>query len=497
VKEVLLNLLSNAAKYTPAGFIRFAAAARREEGGKVLLAFEVRDSGIGIRQEDMGALFVDFSRAGDERVSKIQGTGLGLSITRAICRAMGGDVAVESRYGEGSVFTATIRQGVADEAPLGEFTEGAEPPMPIGPRAFAAPGFRVLIVDDSATNLKVAVGLLAPYRVQADTCPGGPEAIELVQRNEYGLVLMDCLMPGMGGAEAAAAIRALGGAFGKLPIAALTADAAEGARERLLGQGFDDFLSKPIDASELRDLLGRWARAPKGDAAQGDAALGGPAGTGVLGVRGIEGLDVAGGMANAGGAGAYADLLGTYCREARGRMDALRAGGGADIKSFVTNVHALKSASANIGAAEISVAAALLEAAGLRGDAAYVGESAAGFRDGLAALVERIEGALAADAAGAAGSGSGAGRADAAKTGMDPAGAEAVALAALANLRDALEAEDVDLADRLMEELSAAAPGAPDTETRKLLSRVARLALTSDFQEAARAVAGFLRGPGE
>jgi HPt (histidine-containing phosphotransfer) domain-containing protein len=218
-------------------------------------------------------------------------------------------------------------------------------------------------------------------------------------------------------------------------------------------------------------------------------------------------LDAAKGVANAGGARRYMDLLETYCREARGRMDALRTGDGeADLKDFVTNVHALKSASANIGAAEISVAAALLEAAGLRGDAAYIGESAARFRDGLAALVERIEGALAAaaavtaevgaDAAGAAGSG--AGRADAAKTSVDPAGAEAAALAKLAALQDALEAEDVDLADRLMEEISAAAPGALgapgalDIGTRELLARVAELALTSDFQEAARTVAGFI-----
>jgi HPt (histidine-containing phosphotransfer) domain-containing protein len=223
---------------------------------------------------------------------------------------------------------------------------------------------------------------------------------------------------------------------------------------------------------------------------------------GVLGVRGIEGLDVAGGVANAGGARRYMDLRETYCREARGRMDALRTGGGEadrkDVKDFVTNGHAIKGSSANRGAAESSAAAALLEAAGLRGDAADVGESVGGLRDGLAALVERIEGALAVGAAVTAEVV--APPADAAGSGVGRAGAEAAGvLAALANLRDALEAEDIDLADRLMEEISAAVPGAPGTETRELLSRVAALTLTSDFQEAARAVAGFIgfiRGSG-
>jgi CheY-like chemotaxis protein len=121
------------------------------------------------------------------------------------------------------------------------------------------PGFRVLIVDDVASNLKVAEGLLAFYEMSVDTCLSGNEALSMVQENDYDLVLMDHMMPGMDGIETTAAIRALGGKFEKLPIAALTANAIIGMKEVFLANGFDDFLSKPIVIPKLNQLIERWA----------------------------------------------------------------------------------------------------------------------------------------------------------------------------------------------------------------------------------------------
>ena len=473
VKELLLNLLSNAAKYTQHGFIRFAAHSQRE-GDRVLLTFEVSDSGIGIKPEDMGTLFADFSRVEDRYTTGIQGTGLGLSISRAICREMGGDVVAKSQYGVGSIFTATVRQGIADPAPMGGFVEDR---APFGEGAwtadFAAPDFRVLIVDDIATNLKVAEGFLAPYHIRTDTCLSGVEAIQLVQEKEYDLVLMDHLMPEMDGVEAAAAIRALGGSYEKLPIAVLTANAVAGMKDYFLNTEFDDYLSKPIETPKLRELLERWIPAWKRVApfearAMPEKIVGGDH----LGE--IEGLDTTKGMANAGGSlWSYMEVLEIFCRDANERIGLLTADcARGDTKRFITNVHALKSASASVGTVGVSEAAASLEAAGLRGDMGHIQESVDNFRADLADIVGRIEDVLEADAAQKTGEG-------------DTERMDSAATLGLKMLKDALEREDVGLADHLLEELSAMRLGG---EARDLLSRVSELSLMSEFQDAAKEI---------
>jgi len=256
VREILLNLLSNAVKYTEQGFITFTARCRRESEDSVTLIFKVADSGIGIRREDLPNLFADFSRANDKRASAIEGTGLGLSITRQLCRAMGGDVTVESEYGAGSTFTATIRQSAAaDSAPMGALGGKMALRTDSASAAFIAPDFRVLIVDDNSANLKVAVGLLAPYEMKVDACQSGTAALALVQKNEYDLVLMDHMMPGMDGVETLAALRSLGGRFEKLPVVAFTANAMTGMREFFMEKGFDGYLSKPIELPKLNELI--------------------------------------------------------------------------------------------------------------------------------------------------------------------------------------------------------------------------------------------------
>jgi CheY-like chemotaxis protein len=250
----MLNLLSNAAKYTERGFITFTARSRRESGDSITLIFKVSDSGIGIRREDMGRIFTDFSRGGDKRVSVIEGTGLGLSITRQLCRAMGGDVEAESEYGVGSTFTATIRQSATDSFPMGTLGSKIAMRTENGAATFSAPDFRILIVDDNAANLKVAAGLLVPYNMDVHTCQSGEEALAQVQKYEYDLVFMDYMMADMDGIETLAAIRAFGGRFEKLPVVAFTANAMSGMKEFFLEKGFDDYLSKPIELPKLKEL---------------------------------------------------------------------------------------------------------------------------------------------------------------------------------------------------------------------------------------------------
>jgi signal transduction histidine kinase/CheY-like chemotaxis protein len=257
VRQVLLNLLSNAVKYTPQGCIKFSARGEISGPQKLKLAFGIEDSGTGIAPGDIPNLFGDFVRVNEKRNAGIEGTGLGLAITRRLCRAMGGDVVVTSEYGKGALFTATLEQKFSDPAPMGAITSSAARKGRGSHIRFTAPGARILIVDDVATNLKVASGLLAPYGAQIDVCGGGGEALALVRAHSYDLVLMDHMMPGMDGIEATERIRKLPG-LRSLPIVMLTAGAVIGMREMFLSKGLDDYLSKPIELAKLNEIMEKW-----------------------------------------------------------------------------------------------------------------------------------------------------------------------------------------------------------------------------------------------
>jgi CheY-like chemotaxis protein len=260
VKQVLLNLLSNALKYTREGSVTFTVSGVKRDEDRILLSFEVADTGIGIRQEDMEKLFGSFSRVNASKNQGIEGTGLGLAISQNLCRLMDGEITVRSVYGEGSVFTALIPQGIVDGQPFRYWDEETEAGLQgIKKRIieFTAPRARVLAVDDSAVNLTVLKGLLQPYRMRIDFCRSGEKAVDLVRQHSYDLVFMDHMMPGMDGVEAVAAIRK-GEGGSAVPIIALTANAIFGMREMFLENGFNDYLSKPIDMAELDKLVAIW-----------------------------------------------------------------------------------------------------------------------------------------------------------------------------------------------------------------------------------------------
>ncbi|MDR2434220.1 MAG: response regulator [Treponema sp.] len=502
MRQVLLNLLSNAAKYTRQGHIIFTVDVEEYRESSLVLKFEITDTGIGIKPEDMGKLFGDFSRLDGLANQGVEGSGLGLAITRNLCHIMGGDVTVQSEYGEGSTFTAYISQEVRDKTPFAEvvkpetmkaliyetreiygnsivcsidnlgvscklvaeteefvralevehfdfifaasflFKEAqgeiqkrnitttlvllaeygevtterhvrfiAMPTHSIsianilnrveelrgysedednaGIR-FTAPDARILMVDDIKTNLDVAEGLLAPYAMKIDSCLSGREALGLVQENNYDLVLMDHMMPGMDGIETAGAIRALAGeSFQKLPIVALTANAIAGMRDMFLEAGFNDYISKPIEIAKLDTIIARWIPAEKQIKSGGIVKRETFSGeTGIV----IPGVDAAKGIAMTGGTEAgYKKVLAQFYRDARERLSLLQAPPDeAVLPIFVTQTHALKSASATIGAAEVSAEAAALETVGKAGDIRTISETLPGFRKHLTELIEAI-----------------------------------------------------------------------------------------------------------
>ena len=250
VRQILLNLLNNAIKYTPTGFVSFVVRGTAIDADHVTLTIDIADSGRGIKEEDIERLFDDFTQLDLVKNKRIEGTGLGLAITQSLVQAMGGDISVKSKYGEGSTFTVTLPQEVSRK----EMFDSK-----ITVSMFKSPDARVLVVDDVVINRTVAKGLLAIYEVQVHTCESGEDAVETVKAKEFDLVFMDHMMPGMDGIEATAAIRGLEGErFQKLPIVALTANAISGVNEMFLKNGFNDYLSKPIDTQKLNAILEKW-----------------------------------------------------------------------------------------------------------------------------------------------------------------------------------------------------------------------------------------------
>jgi CheY-like chemotaxis protein len=258
---------------------------------------------------------------------------------------------------------------------------------------FTVPGARLLIVDDMFTNLKVAEGLLAPYHAMIDTCLSGSQAVELVKRNDYDIVFMDHMMPEMDGIETTAYIREWEestNAKRRVPIIALTANAVSGMREMFIEKGFDDFLAKPIDVSKLDEMLDRWIAKEKRERGKSEES-----GGGVQQLPAINDVDTAKGISMTGGTlDNYRLVLSVFRKDVKERLAYLEENPLADMKLFVTQVHAIKSASASIGAAELSADAARLESAGKSADTAFIRENLGNFTRRLSKVIDEIGAAL-------------------------------------------------------------------------------------------------------
>ncbi len=251
VKQIILNLLTNAAKYTDKGSIEFnVTCINRQDTKKCLLYIAVKDTGRGIKKENIDKLFNKFERIEEDRNTTIEGTGLGLAITKSLAEMMGGKITVSSKYEEGSVFRVYLEQEIISM----EIPESKSEEIEIDYSKHE--GKRILIVDDSKINLKVANQILKPYNFNVKMVASGYECLELMERETFDLILMDIMMPKMNGVETLRRLKEIEGF--DIPVVALTADAIEGTDEKYLNAGFDAYLSKPIDRYELDRVLKKY-----------------------------------------------------------------------------------------------------------------------------------------------------------------------------------------------------------------------------------------------
>jgi len=303
-----------------------------------------------------------------------------------LARLMGGTISVESTYDLGSIFTLTLPQRYNNADDFQEWTEEelategssilltgrARIDTTAAPvKRFLAPEAKILIVDDVPTNLMVAKGLLAPYEAQVDICLSGREAIKHVQQKDYDIVFMDHMMPEMDGLETVEHIRSLeNGRFASLSIVALSANAIVGAKEMFLQNGFDDFLSKPIDTEKLNSMLLKWL--PKEKQQKGEATK--PESNTPSSELQIDGVDTARGIKLSGSSlDVYKSVLEMFYQDGEAKLNQLaKCVQDNDLSLYTTYVHALKSACANIGATTVSEQAAELEAAGIKKDMDFI-----------------------------------------------------------------------------------------------------------------------------
>ena len=258
ITQIILNILTNAVKYTEKGKVTLSVKGKRQENNELALTVSIRDTGIGIKKEDLATLFDEFTRLDVRRNRNIEGTGLGMSIVVHLLRQMGSELVVESEYGVGSVFSFTIVQKIIKDVPMGDIRLAKDNYLlheESGKEPFSASKAKILVVDDNRVNLKVVKALLKTTKIQVDTASSGEVALEKLQENEYQLVLMDHFMPNIDGVETLHRMRELGEKYSNIPVIALTANVLSGTREKYQNMGFDDFLEKPINVDRMEEMM--------------------------------------------------------------------------------------------------------------------------------------------------------------------------------------------------------------------------------------------------
>ncbi len=390
IKQIVLNLLTNAVKYTEEGGFTLTVKVESREDDMCILRFSVKDTGIGVKSEDMEKLFTAYERLDEERNSGIQGTGLGLDISRRFAELMGGRLWCESVYGNGSEFILTVSQRITDTSPVGEFTEhmqeGAKGPYV--PK-FVAPDADILVVDDNPMNLNVIKGLLKATRMFVTTATSGEECLEKLKYGTFNVVLLDHMMPGMDGVETVERIRET---WPDLPVYALTANSVAG-EEFYTSKGFNGYLSKPIDSATLELTIMKhlpeeiMMKATSADAVDDMEEL--P--EDIAWVEGVDGISVEEGIKNSGGISGFINSLhmfrDTIEANAGVIVDALKQD---DIRLYTIKIHALKTSARIVGATRLSALAEKLEEAGNRNNMEFIRENAAKFLADYRAFFEKL-----------------------------------------------------------------------------------------------------------
>lgn len=262
IKQCIVNLLTNSVKYTHKGSVSLKIDRTDNNDGNINLWVSVTDTGVGIKEEELHKLFESFSRLDIVKNRNVEGTGLGLNITKKLVGMMGGNLTVESVYGQGSTFSFVIVQKVVNPEGIGDYRSGVRKLMEktLEPtQAFVAPTANVLSVDDNKVNLAVIRGFLKKLKIQCDSVLSGAECIQKVSEKDYDVILLDHMMPDMDGIETLQRLQQTELWQRKHPaVIALTANAVAGAREEYLRVGFTDYLSKPIDSSKLEEMLRKY-----------------------------------------------------------------------------------------------------------------------------------------------------------------------------------------------------------------------------------------------
>ncbi|MCR4601040.1 MAG: response regulator, partial [Clostridia bacterium] len=336
------------------------------------LRLSVKDTGAGVKEEDLEKLFTAYERLEEEKNSAIQGTGLGLNISRRFATLMGGDLWCESVYGEGSEFILTVKQKIVDATPMGAFIERDEKSVkgPYVPH-FVAPDADILAVDDNPMNLNVIKGLLKATKVLLTTASGGEEALEKIKESHFNVVLLDHMMPGMDGIETLARIREM---YPDLPVYALTANTTDG-EEFYINKGFNGYLTKPIDRDLLETAIMKHIPEelmikPTEEMAEEEIT---ELPDNLKWLEEAEGISVDDGIQSSGGVMNFIQSLRLFYDTIDGNakvvMDAYEDG---NIRLFTIKVHALKSSARIIGASALSELAAALEEAGNKNDMEFI-----------------------------------------------------------------------------------------------------------------------------
>ncbi len=260
IRQILTNIMSNAVKFTKEGSVLVSVDYDRLDERNLMLRMEVADTGIGISKNDLNSIFESFSQVNSTRNREVEGTGLGLAITKRLVELMDGTIGVESESGKGSVFTVEIPQFIiSDEPPIHSDADGKEDAA----AEFSAPNAKVLVVDDNQVNLFIMNGMLEIYGIKPVSVESGERAIEEAGKDDYDIFFMDHMMPKMDGVEAARQILEKYPAYKDIPMIAFTANALEESKQKLLKEGFNDFLSKPVEPEKLTEMLMKWLPSEK------------------------------------------------------------------------------------------------------------------------------------------------------------------------------------------------------------------------------------------
>lgn len=505
IKQCVTNILTNAVKYTEKGSVSLNISYRKDGEDSIYLRFQVIDTGIGIKEEDLEKLYSPFERIEETRNRSIEGTGLGMSIVKKLLALMGSRLEVKSVYGEGSDFSFEVKQQVASWEELGDFRKRYREYLGNVQKyheSFVAPDAHILVVDDTPINLTVVKGLLKATRIHVDTAESGMETLKLVRKKKYDVIFIDHRMPEMDGIQTLEALKKMKDNLSiDAPLIALTANAGAGAREEYVAAGFNDYLSKPVNSEALESMLkeylpkdkvlesnstyeenesaGKAAKYNVSEFSGDDDQVGNNTGiidtednSDIYGVLyRLQGIDLTEAEKNCGSLETLKEVVKEFLTTIDTKADSIeKFASEKDYRNYTILVHALKSSARLIGATELSQMAAYLEECGNNEDEEQIREKTPQLLELFRSYNEKLS-AIVPD------------------TSEDdlPEIEEKELKNAFRDMRELLEAYDFDTADGIMDML--AGYRIPDSykdkfdEVKKLMSAVDRDALIVLLEE--------------